>query len=166
MQRGCLQAPGAEWRGSASPRSCVRPQWRCMAPPAMYGPRGAVRLMKCALCEGTSWVCENHPDTQWDGEHACRCGAAGMPVREVQSERSRPPAPAASRHADRVRQEGLAALNNRPHAAGNGEFGCGTSRERKDLSIIGQVLSAPNKPRPASALCCLSDRRIWINRSE
>jgi hypothetical protein len=22
---------------------------------------------------------ENHPDTPWNGEHACTCGGAGMP---------------------------------------------------------------------------------------
>jgi len=35
--------------------------------------------MKCALCEATGWVCENHSDTPWEGEHACKCGGAGMP---------------------------------------------------------------------------------------
>jgi hypothetical protein len=33
----------------------------------------------CLLCEGTGWVCEDHPDQPWDGPHACRCGAAGAP---------------------------------------------------------------------------------------
>jgi hypothetical protein len=40
---------------------------------------GAVRLMECALCEDTGWVCENHHETPWDGEHACTCGGARMP---------------------------------------------------------------------------------------
>ena len=41
--------------------------------------RGVVRLMKCTVCEDTGWVCENHSETPWDGEHACKCGGAGMP---------------------------------------------------------------------------------------
>jgi hypothetical protein len=36
-------------------------------------------IMKCALCEDTAWVRENHPDTPWEGAHACTCGGAGMP---------------------------------------------------------------------------------------
>jgi hypothetical protein len=35
--------------------------------------------MKCSLCEDSGWVCESHPEKPWDGEHACRCGGAGMP---------------------------------------------------------------------------------------
>jgi hypothetical protein len=35
--------------------------------------------MQCALREDTGWVCENHPDTPWDGDHACSCGGAGAP---------------------------------------------------------------------------------------
>jgi hypothetical protein len=35
--------------------------------------------MKCTLCEDRAWVCEAHPNRPWDGEHACGCGAAGMP---------------------------------------------------------------------------------------
>src|SRR5258705_12066602 len=37
--------------------------------------------MKCLLCDGCGWVCENHPDKPWEGEHACPCGGAGMPCR-------------------------------------------------------------------------------------
>ncbi|MFG3598318.1 hypothetical protein [Bradyrhizobium sp. RDI18] len=33
--------------------------------------------MKCLLCEGSGWVCENHPDQPWEGEHTCGCGGAG-----------------------------------------------------------------------------------------
>lgn len=33
----------------------------------------------CLLCDGTSWVCEAHPDQPWEGPHACTCGAAGAP---------------------------------------------------------------------------------------
>lgn len=33
----------------------------------------------CLLCEGTGWVCEEHPDQPWEGPHACSCGAAGAP---------------------------------------------------------------------------------------
>ncbi|WP_036017752.1 hypothetical protein [Bradyrhizobium sp. WSM1743] len=33
--------------------------------------------MACELCEGTHWVCENHPDRPWDGPKAC--GGAGAP---------------------------------------------------------------------------------------
>lgn len=32
---------------------------------------------ECLLCEGTGWVCEDHPEVPWD-EGAC-CGGAGMP---------------------------------------------------------------------------------------
>jgi hypothetical protein len=33
----------------------------------------------CARCDGTHWVCENHPDRPWDGPKACGCGGAGEP---------------------------------------------------------------------------------------
>lgn len=41
----------------------------------------------CKRCDGTGWVCENHPDVPWaglTGEPRCRsnvegCGGAGMP---------------------------------------------------------------------------------------
>jgi hypothetical protein len=33
----------------------------------------------CQVCEDCGWVCENHPDTPWEGPHACTCGGAGMP---------------------------------------------------------------------------------------
>jgi hypothetical protein len=35
--------------------------------------------MICWRCDGTLWVCENHPECPWEGEHACGCGGAGMP---------------------------------------------------------------------------------------
>ena len=35
--------------------------------------------MKCALCEDSGWVCENHPQRPWEGEHGCTCGGAGAP---------------------------------------------------------------------------------------
>lgn len=35
--------------------------------------------MNCFRCEDSGWVCENHPDCPWQGEHACGCGAAGAP---------------------------------------------------------------------------------------
>jgi hypothetical protein len=35
--------------------------------------------MKCLLCEDCGWVCENHPDRPFEGEHACTCGGAGDP---------------------------------------------------------------------------------------
>ncbi|WP_018456784.1 hypothetical protein [Bradyrhizobium sp. WSM4349] len=34
--------------------------------------------MACARCDGTHWVCENHPERPWDGPKAC-CGGAGEP---------------------------------------------------------------------------------------
>jgi hypothetical protein len=34
--------------------------------------------MKCALCEDSGWVCEDHPKRPWEGPHACGCGGAGM----------------------------------------------------------------------------------------
>lgn len=33
----------------------------------------------CICCEGTGWVCEEHPNQPWEGAHACHCGAAGAP---------------------------------------------------------------------------------------
>ncbi|MGY4154303.1 hypothetical protein ACVINW_000145 [Bradyrhizobium sp. USDA 4461] len=33
----------------------------------------------CILCDNTGWVCENHPDQPWTGNHACWCGGAGAP---------------------------------------------------------------------------------------
>ena len=52
--------------------------------------------MKCALCEDTGWVCENHPDTPWSGEHACSCGGAGMPCSKCNpSDADHPPRPPA-----------------------------------------------------------------------
>jgi hypothetical protein len=34
----------------------------------------------CPICQGTLWVCENHPDKAWDMPDGCECGA-GMPCR-------------------------------------------------------------------------------------
>lgn len=38
----------------------------------------------CFLCDGTGWVCENHPEQPWGGmtstREACECGA-GAPCR-------------------------------------------------------------------------------------
>ena len=39
-------------------------------------------VMKCSLCEDCGWVCENHPEKPWEGEHACTCGGAGAPCPE------------------------------------------------------------------------------------
>jgi hypothetical protein len=33
----------------------------------------------CSRCDGTHWVCENHPERPWDGPKACGCGGAGDP---------------------------------------------------------------------------------------
>jgi hypothetical protein len=33
----------------------------------------------CPQCEDGGWVCEEHPGRPWQGEHACTCGAPGMP---------------------------------------------------------------------------------------
>jgi hypothetical protein len=35
--------------------------------------------VKCPQCEGCGWVCEEHPGRPWQGDHACSCGAPGMP---------------------------------------------------------------------------------------
>jgi hypothetical protein len=35
--------------------------------------------MKCTRCEDCGLVCEDHPGRLWQGDHACTCGAAGMP---------------------------------------------------------------------------------------
>jgi hypothetical protein len=50
--------------------------------------------MKCTLCEDTGWVCENHLNVPWSGEHACRCGGAGCPARNL-SDLEHPPWPSA-----------------------------------------------------------------------
>ncbi len=34
--------------------------------------------MNCLNCEDNRWVCEEHPNTSWDGGDGC-CGGAGMP---------------------------------------------------------------------------------------
>jgi hypothetical protein len=50
----------------------------------------------CARCRDTYWVCEAHDDRPWDGEHACGCGAAGMPCPACNpSDRDHPPRPPA-----------------------------------------------------------------------
>jgi hypothetical protein len=55
--------------------------------------------MTCILCEDTGWVCENHPDTPWDGEYACTCGGAGMPCPQCNpSDLDHPPRPPAGTH--------------------------------------------------------------------
>ena len=33
----------------------------------------------CWRCDGSQWVCERHPERPRSGDHACGCGAAGMP---------------------------------------------------------------------------------------
>jgi hypothetical protein len=35
--------------------------------------------MICSVCEDCGWVCENHLDRPWEGEHARTCGGAGAP---------------------------------------------------------------------------------------
>src|SRR5258706_14852208 len=37
--------------------------------------------MICSVCEDCGWVCENHPDKPWEGEHACTCGGPEPRVR-------------------------------------------------------------------------------------
>lgn len=32
----------------------------------------------CKVCNGFGWVCEDHPEHEWDYEHQDNCGA-GMP---------------------------------------------------------------------------------------
>jgi len=51
--------------------------------------------MICWRCDGTLWVCENHPEPPWKGEHACGCGAAGMlcPICNPSDEQSPPKMP-------------------------------------------------------------------------
>ena len=35
--------------------------------------------MICEICNGEGWVCENHPNNEWnEGNPEC-CGGAGMP---------------------------------------------------------------------------------------
>lgn len=45
-----------------------------------------VTALKCPLCEDSGWVCEEHPQEPWDGDHACGCGAPGMPCPECNAE--------------------------------------------------------------------------------
>ena len=53
-------------------------------------------IVPCAICEGTGWVCENHPATPWEGPDACDCGGAGMPCRicNIPDDGERPQLPA------------------------------------------------------------------------
>jgi hypothetical protein len=39
----------------------------------------------CPVCEDCGWVCEDHADTPWSGEHACICGGARMPCPKCNS---------------------------------------------------------------------------------
>ncbi|MCC8968189.1 hypothetical protein H8A95_39270 [Bradyrhizobium sp. Pear76] len=34
---------------------------------------------RCAACDDSGWVCENHPDRPAFGDRACECGGAGAP---------------------------------------------------------------------------------------
>ena len=46
----------------------------------------------CTRCDNSRWVCENHPDKPWLGEHACECGGAGAPCPVCnQSDEDTPP---------------------------------------------------------------------------
>lgn len=40
-------------------------------------------MERCAYCDDTGWVCEDHADLPWDGVSsrfdACSCGGAGAP---------------------------------------------------------------------------------------
>jgi hypothetical protein len=52
------------------------------------------RKVKCARCRDIGWLCEAHDDLPWDGEHACGCGAAGMPCTSCNpSDKDHPPRP-------------------------------------------------------------------------
>jgi len=62
---------------------------------------GAEAFMTCSLCEDTGWVCERHSEMAWDGDHACGCGAAGMPcVRCNPSDLDNPPRLPAGTHVE------------------------------------------------------------------
>jgi len=39
----------------------------------------APEIVKCPRCYGARWVCENHPNEPWNGDHSKRCDGAGMP---------------------------------------------------------------------------------------
>ena len=52
-------------------------------------------MMKCTLCGDIGWVCENHPERPWEGEHACGCGGAGMPCPICNATAGEPPRPPA-----------------------------------------------------------------------
>jgi hypothetical protein len=76
--------------------------------------------MKCALCEDTGWVCENHPDTPWNGEHARSCGSAGMrpalsAIRATSNDR---PADRQERISSSVKRVGVTEAQKRPQRRG------------------------------------------------
>lgn len=35
--------------------------------------------LKCPICDGQGWVCENHPQVKWDNGWAMCCDGLGMP---------------------------------------------------------------------------------------
>ena len=46
--------------------------------------------VKCEICDGDGWVCENHPNLPWedaDSPRACDCGGAGSPCHNCNTER-------------------------------------------------------------------------------
>jgi hypothetical protein len=55
-------------------------RWEATRPsPDTRLPESASTATKVRGCRDIGWVCETHDDLPWDGEHACGCGAAGMP---------------------------------------------------------------------------------------
>jgi hypothetical protein len=63
--------------------------------------------MKRAVCEDCGWVCENHPDTPWEGLRACTCGGAGMPCpRCNRGDLDHPPRPPAGTQSNSTRRAG------------------------------------------------------------
>jgi hypothetical protein len=61
--------------------SSSRPPARCEQDNGCRGPHQRETMeANCQKCEGTGWVCENHPDLSFDhSDNSCKCGGAGMP---------------------------------------------------------------------------------------
>lgn len=38
----------------------------------------------CLLCDDTGWICENHANIPSQGDGACTCGGAGVPLPALQ----------------------------------------------------------------------------------
>lgn len=72
-------------------------------------------MTRCAACEDTGWVCENHPDRPSEGPNACQCGGAGKPCRCNQLRKASGPD---SRPASLLKSTATRAVSTKPaHAS-------------------------------------------------